>query len=40
MGLSRYTYRNVGRTSALNLELREQIMQTTHPQALGLPYVR
>ena len=30
VGLSRDTYRHVGQTSALNVELREQIVQTAH----------
>ena len=30
VGLSRDTYRHVGKTSALNMELREQIVQTAH----------
>lgn len=30
MGLSRDSYRHVGQTSALNLELRDQIVQTAH----------
>ena len=30
VGLSRDTYRHVGQTSALNVELREQIIQTAH----------
>ena len=28
----------MGQTSALNLELRDQIVQTAHRQALGLPH--
>ena len=30
VGLSRDTYRHVGQTSALNMELREKTMQTAH----------
>ena len=30
VGLSRDTYRHVGQTSALNVELRDQIIQTAH----------
>ena len=30
VGLSRDSYRHVGQTSALNLELRDQIVQTAH----------
>jgi hypothetical protein len=30
VGLSRDTYRHVGKTSALNVELRDQIIQTAH----------